>query len=88
VVEHAGGVWNAKLDRIRKMPPVLMIHGEQDARVPFTKYATPLVPVLRARAQKVETRFFPAESHVFTPAAMATVREESARFFRKWLRRR
>ncbi|CAA9239693.1 MAG: hypothetical protein AVDCRST_MAG42-1635 [uncultured Chthoniobacterales bacterium] len=86
VVEHAGGVWNGKLDRIGKMPPVLMIHGEQDARVPFTKYATPLVPELRARGRRLETRFFPTEGHTFTPAAMMTVREDAARFFRRWLR--
>jgi dipeptidyl aminopeptidase/acylaminoacyl peptidase len=79
-------VWNGRLDRIGKLPPVLMIHGERDARVPFDKYARPLVPVLRQRARKVETRFFATEGHVFTPAAMETVKEDAARFFRRWLR--
>ena len=88
VVEHAGGVWNEKIDRIRKMPPVLMVHGEQDARVPFQKYAKPLVPELRRRSPKVETRFFPTEAHVFTPAAMQSVRGDAARFFDRWLRKR
>ena len=85
VVEHAGGVWNGKMDRIGKLPPVLMVHGEQDARVPFDKYARPLLPVLRKRAKAVETRFFPAEGHGFTPAAMQQVRADAARFFRRWL---
>ena len=88
VVEHAGGVWNGKLDRIGKMPPVLMVHGERDTRVPFAKYAKPLVPELRRRSPKVETRFFPAEAHVFTPAAMQSVRADASRFFKRWLRRR
>ena len=88
VVEHAGGVWNEKMDRIRKMPPVLMVHGEQDARVPFEKYAKPLVPVLRRRSPKVETRFFPNEAHAFTPAAMQSVRGDAARFFERWLQKR
>jgi dienelactone hydrolase len=88
IVEHAGGVWNGKVDRIGKLPPVLMIHGERDARVPFDQYARPLVPVLRQRARKLETRFFPDEAHVFTPAAMNVVRADAARFFRRWLPRR
>ena len=88
VVEHAGGVWNSKMDRIQEMPPVLMVHGEQDGRVPFAQYAKPLLPVLRRRAVLVTTRFFPGEGHVFKPVAMAKVREEAATFFRRHLRRR
>ena len=87
VVEHAGGVWNDKLDRLGRLPPVLMIHGERDTRVPFRQYAAPVVPELRKRSPKVETRFFPAEGHSFTPQATKTVREETAGFFRRWLRR-
>jgi carboxymethylenebutenolidase len=86
VVEHAGGVWNGKEDRIRKMPPVLMVHGERDGRVSFDKYARPLVTLLRSRGAPVEIQFFPAESHVFTQDAMLKVRQEAARFFRKHLR--
>ena len=87
VVAHAGGVWNGKVDRIRKMPPVLVVHGQRDGRVSFDRYAKPLVPLLRSRGAPVETRFFPAEGHVFTQEAMLKVREEAARFFRQHLRR-
>ena len=87
VVEHAGGVWNGKEDRIRKMPPVLMVHGERDARVSFTRYAKPLLPLLRSRGARVETRFFAEEGHVFTQAAMLQVRRDAARFFRQHLGR-
>jgi len=85
VVEHAGGVWNSRMERIGKMPPVLMIHGKRDARVPFEKYAEPLIPVLRERGAAVETRFFSAEGHGFTPATMSLTREAAARFFRRHL---
>ena len=88
VVEHAGGVWKGKLDRIGKLPPVLMVHGERDARVPFAVYAEPLVPVLRTRAAKLDTRFFPGEGHTFTVEAMKFVRSDAARFFRQHLRPR
>ena len=86
VVEHAGGVFNETYDRIHRMPAVLMVHGGRDARVPFSRYAQPLVPILRRRATTLETRFFPEQGHGFTPAAMATVRAEAARFFRRHLR--
>ena len=87
VVEHAGGVWNGAFDRIRKLPPVLMVHGEGDARVPFDEYAEPLVPVLQKRAAKLEKRFFSNEGHVFEPAAMLEVRQAAAQFFRRHLQR-
>jgi dienelactone hydrolase len=86
VVTHAGGVWKGKADRIRKMPPVLVVHGEQDMRVAFEKYAKPLVTLLRSRRAVVETRFFANEGHVFTQPAMAIVREDAAKFFRRHLR--
>lgn len=41
VVEHAGGVWNNRFERIGRLPPLLMVHGELDARVPFAKYVRP-----------------------------------------------
>ena len=85
VVEHAGGVWNGKMDRIGKLPPVLMIHGEQDGRVPFDKYAQPLERTLRQRGVTLQTRFFPNEAHVFTPQAMQEVRGAAATFFRRHL---
>ena len=88
VVEHAGGVWNGKMDRIGKLPPVLMIHGEQDGRVPFDTYAKPLERSLRERRVKLQTRFFPAEAHVFTPHAMQEVRGAAAAFFRRHLAQR
>ena len=70
------------------MPPVLMVHGKRDARVPFEKYAAPLIPVLRKRAAALETHFFADEGHVFSPPALAEVREDAARFFRRKLTRR
>jgi carboxymethylenebutenolidase len=85
VVEHAGGVWDDKLDRLGELPPVLMIHGERDARVPFAKYAAPAVPELRKRSPRVETRFFRDEGHGFTRAAMQSVRADAAAFFARWL---
>lgn len=87
VVEHAGGIWNGKEGLIGRMPPVLIVHGQGDQRVPFQKYAQPLTGILRTRGSNFKTRIFPDEGHVFTESAMAKVRAEAAEFFRQHLRR-
>jgi dienelactone hydrolase len=88
VVEHAGGIWNGEAERIRRMPPVLVVHGEGDRRVPFQKYAQPLVAVLRERGATPKVRFFPGEGHVFTAVAMSSVRDAAIEFFQRHLGRK
>lgn len=85
VVEHAGGIWNGKTERIGQMPPVLVVHGEGDSRVPFQKYARPLTDVLRQRGATFKTLFFPGEGHVFHAQAMVEVRAAALAFFREHL---
>lgn len=86
VVEHAGGIWNGETELIKRMPPVLIIHGERDQRVPFQKYAQPLAALLRKRGTTFKTSDFPNEGHVFTAAAMAKARAEAVDFFCQHLR--
>lgn len=88
IVEHAGGIWNGKTENIGHMPPVLMVHGEGDSRVPFQKYAKQLVAVLRQRGGILKTRFFPGEGHVFSAGAMTQVRTAAIEFFREHLPRK
>ncbi|MEP6822370.1 MAG: dienelactone hydrolase family protein [Chthoniobacterales bacterium] len=86
VAEQAGGVWNSQEKRIGKMPPVLMVHGLQDTRVPFEKYAKPLQQLLRERGGKVETDFVQGQGHVFSEEAMKEVRPKVVSFFARKLR--
>jgi dienelactone hydrolase len=88
VVEHAGGIWNGEAGRIKHMPPVLVVHGEGDRRVPFQKYAQPLVAVLRERGATPKVRFFPGEGHVFTALAMSSVRDAAVEIFHQHLGRK
>lgn len=81
VAEQAGGIWGEDEKRVGKMPPVLMVHGLEDKRVPFERFAKPLLGVLRKRGGAVETEFVPDEGHVFTERAMAKVRPKLAKFF-------
>lgn len=85
VTEQAGGIWNSQEKRVGQMPPVLMVHGLEDKRVPVEKYAKPLLHILRARGGQVETEFVPGEGHVFSEAAMGLVRPQVARFFARKL---
>jgi dienelactone hydrolase len=85
IVEQAGGIWNGKTELIKHLPPVLIVHGEGDRRVPFQKYAQPLAGVLHKRGVTFKTRFFPEEGHVFTASAMSKAREAAVEFFRQHL---
>jgi dienelactone hydrolase len=86
IAEQAGGMWNSQEQRVGKMPPVLMVHGRADQRVPFDKYAQPLLRVLHERGGKVETHFFDGEGHSFTQPAMVIVRAELVKYFARELR--
>jgi dienelactone hydrolase len=85
VAEQAGGIWGGDPGRVGKMPPVLMVHGLEDKRVPVEKHAKPLLRVLRERGGHVETEFVPGEGHVFSETAMAKVRPKVAKFFAREL---
>ena len=86
VASQAGGMWSSAEKRLGKMPPVLMVHGLEDKRVPVEKYAEPLRRVLLQRGARVETEFVPGEGHVLSEAAMAPVRRKVAKFFARELR--
>ena len=81
VAEHAGGIWNNQQERIGRMPPVLIIHGAIDQRVPADKYAKPLLTELRRKKGDVATHFYANEGHNFTAPALLDVRHEVPRFF-------
>ena len=82
LAEQAGGVWDNQMGRLGRMPPVLMIHGRTDRRVPFEKYAVPLAQALRARGTPVQTLFLDGEGHGFSPSAQAQARLAAALFIR------
>ncbi len=81
VAEHAGGIWNNERKRLGHMPPVLMIHGMADERVPLKKYADPLRADLRRKGGLVKTHFYAGQGHVFSKAALVEVEKEVPRFF-------
>ncbi len=87
VVEQAGGFWHAQPEGPTRqpMPPILIIHGLKDERVPFAKYTQPLLAFLRAHHDPVTTRFYPGEGHDFSASARVQVRSQAVAFFRRHL---
>ncbi len=87
VVEEAGGFWHGHPEgpTQQPLPPLLVIHGTADTRVPYEKYTEPLLEYLRAQGDPFEKRFYSGEGHDFTVAGRAKVREEAVRFFERHL---
>ncbi len=87
VVEQAGGFWHAQPEGPTRhpLPPLLLLHGLEDQRVPFAKYTKPLLAYLQSHHETFTTHFFPSESHQFSEAGNAQVRKEAVAFFRKHL---
>ena len=81
VAEHAGGIWNNQGERIGRMPPVLIIHGGLDQRVPLDQYARPLQAELQRRKGSVKTHFYGQEGHIFSSTALLDVQREVPQFF-------
>ncbi len=87
VVEQAGGIWYGQRERLKRLPPVLMIHGRDDRRVPLEKFAVPLAALLKERAASVEARFYAGQGHSFQQPVEEKVRDLAVGFFDRNLRR-
>lgn len=88
VVAEAGGFWHGHPEGPTRepLPPMLIIHGTADRRVPGEKYTRPLIAYLQAHHDSFEKRFYPGEGHNFSAQADASVREEAVKFFARYLR--
>jgi carboxymethylenebutenolidase len=65
VVEFFGGLPpNVRRD-VKKMPPILIIHGDEDQTVPVAE-AHQLRDLLQARKTTLEVQIYPGVGHVFT----------------------
>ncbi|HEV7404453.1 MAG TPA: prolyl oligopeptidase family serine peptidase [Chthoniobacteraceae bacterium] len=68
VVEFVGGIDREFAKSVTHLPPTLLVHGENDRRVPFHR-AAELEAVLQRVGAPYETRYFPDEGHLLSPAA-------------------
>ncbi len=84
VVEFAGGVDVEFARTIQRLPPLLVIHGEQDRRVPFAQ-AIELENFARRLGSPVETEYFPREGHLLSPRGVVQSLQHAVRFFARHL---
>ena len=86
VVDHAGGWIEGKMKPLGRMPPLLLVHGQRDHRVPYKKYVQPLFSYLQQNNIAYESRVFPTQGHKFKPAELEEVRTLAIGFFRQHLK--
>ena len=66
----SGGIDPFTLRRVKRLPPTLVIHGEDDERVPLQK-AVQLCEVLEDLHAPMQRRFLRGEGHVLSAEATA-----------------
>jgi dienelactone hydrolase len=69
VIEAAGGVDESYVSTISRMPPVLILHGSADRRVPVTN-AYQVEKLLKRTGTKYEMKIYEGEGHILSPASM------------------
>ena len=85
VAELSGGMppgWEHRISS--KMPPVLILHGEQDTIVPVSE-ARKLAQLLQAGGVAHQMELFPGESHWFSTAAQGRMLMSCAGFLSRHL---
>ncbi len=84
VAELAGGIRSARLSPITRLPPLLILHGEQDERIPVARARE-----LETLATRLDLPFaitiYPGEGHVLSRAAQEDAGRRAVAFFRKHL---
>lgn len=79
VVEFFGGVPEPMASRIRRLPPTLILHGEQDNIVPLSE-GVRLRELCEQRAVCVEMETFPSAGHSFPPMVMFQAAQRALEF--------
>jgi carboxymethylenebutenolidase len=79
IVLFGAGLEPFLADRIRRMPPTLIFHGDEDDVVPLAD-ASRLAEFLQSHGWRVNLRVFHGEGHSFSDAAAADALAQTARF--------
>lgn len=84
VAELFGGLPEHFTADARKLPPVLILHGEQDTVVPVGE-AQRLESVLKEHRVPYEIKLYPNQGHHFTGISQLDAMRRVAMFFRRYL---
>jgi carboxymethylenebutenolidase len=83
VVEFFGGV-PEELHGFTRMPPVLILHGEQDRVVPVSE-AIRLQQLLERTGSAYEVKLYPNAGHGFNGLQLLDAGQRTLKFLRKYL---
>jgi len=86
VVELAGGIDPGYASKVRRLPPLLILHGTRDQRVAPTE-AEALEQLARRIGATSEKKLFDGEGHILSGGAFVDVFARGTAFFRKHLAR-
>ena len=84
VVEMYGGMPDFAVPRMTNMPPVLILHGEDDDLVPVSK-AYEAEQVLRKKGVSYEIKIYSHQGHGFTGDALKDANERTVSFLKAHL---
>jgi len=84
IAEWSGLLPNQFFSQVRSLPPLLIIHGEQDQQVPLVN-ARQLVRLCELKDFTCEAGIYPGEGHVFSTRAVDSANQRALTFFRTYL---
>ena len=85
VVELAGGVDSSYVNQFQRMPPTLILHGDDDHRVPVSN-AYEIERLAKKFGAPYEMKIYNGESHFFSQTAILDSVVRGLGFFEKYLR--
>jgi dienelactone hydrolase len=85
VVEWSGLLPNEFFAQVQSLPPLLILHGEQDEEVPVLN-ARQLVRLCKLKDFVCEAPEYPNESHVFSASATESSNLRALNFYQTYLR--
>ena len=84
VVEVAGGIFDRLRGKITRLPPLLILHGRLDERVPV-RNALEMEQTARRLGGRPQMHIYEREGHRLSEVALADATQRSLEFFRRHL---
>jgi dienelactone hydrolase len=84
IAEWSGLLPNQFFSQVQNLPPLLILHGEQDKQVPIVN-ARQLVRLCELKDFTCEAGVYPDEGHVFSTKATESANQRVLTFFRTYL---
>ncbi len=85
IAEWSGLLPNDFFSQVQSLPPLLIVHGEDDKQIPLVN-ARQLIRLCKLKDFTCEDRIYAGEGHVFSSHAMESATQRTLAFFRTYLR--